>query len=142
MGQLIPAPEAVLHDVAPALGSSLEELHRVRRVRDLAEHEHADLRMRLPELGRNLDAFVRAGRRHADVGHDDVGLVLLHGPAERVQILALLDDVDVVLVLEDPRDALAGQVAVIRDQDADGHGRRSRSRLPDAPSGASPISPL
>ncbi len=98
--------------------------------------------MRLSELGRNPDAFVRAGRGHADVGHDDVGLVLLHGPAERVQILALPDDVDVVLVLEDPCDALAGQVAVIRDQDADGHGRRSRSRLPDAPSGASPISPL
>jgi hypothetical protein len=136
VGQLIPAPEAVLHDVASALRPALEELHRVRRIRDLAEHEHADLRMRLPELGRNLDTFVRAGRGHADVGHHDVGFVLLHGSAERVQILALLDDVDVVLVLEDPRDALAGQVAVIRHQDADGHGSLSRSRMPGAPSGA------
>jgi hypothetical protein len=136
VGQLIPAPEAVLHDIASAVRPSLEELHRVRRIRDLAEHEHADIRMRRPELGRNPDALVRAGRRHADVGHHDVGLVLVHSPAERVQIVALLDDVDVVLVLEDPRDALTGQIAVVCDQDADGHGSLSRSRVPDAPSGA------
>ncbi len=82
--------------------------------------------MRLTKLGRDLDALIRPGRGHADIRHHDIGLELRHRPPERLQVLALVHDLDVVLVFEDPRDALARQIAVVRDQHADGHGRFSR----------------
>jgi len=85
--------------------------------------------MRLTELGRDLNAFIRPGRRHADVRHDHVGLELRHRPPERLQILALVHELDVGLVLEDPRDALACQIAVVCDQHADGHESFSSRRL-------------
>ena len=37
------------------------------------EHDHADARVRLPDLAGGPDALVGAGRRHADVGEHDVG---------------------------------------------------------------------
>jgi hypothetical protein len=92
--------------------------------------------MRLTELGRELDAFIRPGRGHTDVRHHHVGLELRHGPPERLQILALVHELDVGLVFEDPRDALARQIAVVRDQHADGHGRFPRHRLSDDRFGA------
>jgi len=84
--------------------------------------------MRLTELGRDLNAFIRPGRRHADVRHHHVGLQLHHRPPERLQVLALVHELDVGLVLEDPRDALACQIAVVCNQHADGHGRFSSGR--------------
>ncbi len=114
-------PEPVLDDIASALRSLLEELHRVLHVRDLAEHEHADLGKGGTELRRDPDALVRSGRRHADVREHDVRLLLVHGLPKGLHVRALGDDVDVVLVGEDPRDALAGKVAVVSDQHTDRH---------------------
>jgi hypothetical protein len=119
--QLAAVPEPVLDEIAPALGSALEQLHRVLGVRDLAEHEHGDVGAGVPKFRRNPDALVGARRRHANVREHDIRLQLLHRLPERLDVAALAHDLDVILVGEDARDALPGEVAVVCDQNPDRH---------------------
>ena len=64
-----------LQQIAAALGTGLQEPQRVARVGMLAQHDHADMRMLLAELGRDSDPLVVPGRRHADVEYRDIRVV-------------------------------------------------------------------
>jgi hypothetical protein len=119
--QLAAVPEPVLDEIASPLGPPLEELHRVLSVRDLAEHEHGHVGEGAAKLRRDPDALVGAGRRHAYVGEHDIRLLLLHRIPERLGVAALAHDLDVILLGEDARDALPGQIAVVCDQNPDRH---------------------
>jgi hypothetical protein len=119
--ELIAVPKRVLDEIPPPLRSAFEELHRVLRVRDLAEHEHGDLRGGVAELRRDLDAFVGPRRRHADVRQHHIRLLLLHGSPDGRQVVALSHDVDVVRTGEDPGDPLPREIAVVSDQYSDRH---------------------
>jgi len=121
VGQLSAVPKPVLHQIAPPLRPAPEELHRILGVRDLAEHENSDLRAGRTKLRGDPDTLVGTGRRHADIRKHDIRLLLLHRSAQRLEIAALVHDLDVVLAGEDAGDALSGEIAVVCDQNADRH---------------------
>ena len=64
--------DALLEQVAGALGVLLEQAHRVARLEVVREHEHADLGMRAADLLRGDEALVGVRRRHRDVDDRDV----------------------------------------------------------------------
>src|SRR3569833_85328 len=110
-------PDVLLEQVGAAGRAVLEQAQRVMRAHVLADHDHADVRMRLVQCRCSLDALVRVRRRHADVGDDDVRLVLLHCVQERGQVTAVLRDLDLVLALEDLPNPLTDQIRVLGDDD-------------------------
>ena len=121
MRQLTAVPKPVLDEIPSPLRPSPEQLHRVLGIRDLAEHKYGDIREGGAKLRGDPDALVGAGRRHAHVRQHHIRLLLLHRLPERLDVPALADDLDVVLVGEDARDALPGQIAVVCDQNPDRH---------------------
>ena len=70
--ELVDVGDAVLEQVADALGALGEELERVGGLEVLREHEHAGLRVLLADLRRRPQALVGLRRRHADVDDRDV----------------------------------------------------------------------
>jgi len=57
-------------------------------------------------------------------------MMLVHGLPNGVEISDLIDDVDAVPVAEDPRDALASQIAVVCDEYAYRHRTPLIGRMP------------
>jgi hypothetical protein len=57
--------------------------------------------------------------RHADVGQDHVGALGLDGAEQRLEVGARRHDLEVVLRLEEPADAFANEVVVLREHDPD-----------------------
>ena len=106
------------------MGAVLEKGERVLGVGVLAEHHHARIRMLLTQMLGGPDALVGVGGRHADVGEDDVGLLLVDGLQEGVEVLAHGDQVDLRLGLDELPDSLAHEVVVLGEDDADSHDPR------------------
>ena len=67
-----------------------------------------------------LNPLVGSGRRHADVGDDDLGLVFVDGGEQRVMIFGCGDDL-VTLVFEHHSDTFAQDVGVVGQHDPSGH---------------------
>ena len=65
-------------------------------------------------------------RRHPDVGDDDVRALAIDGLEQRVEVPTDRRDLEAGLRVEQPPDALADEVMVFGEHDADGHGRRIR----------------
>ena len=126
-GELAHVGDPVLEQVADALGALGEQLHRVRRLDVLGEDEHADLRIRLADLLRGPEAFVRVRRWHADVDDDDVRRVAAHLQHQVIGGAGLPDDLE-ALVLEQPRDALAQKDGILGEDYP--HGISTRMRVP------------
>ncbi len=120
--ELVDVGDPLLQQVGPPLGPFVEELERVAGLHVLAEDHDADAGVRGPDRLGGADALVGAGRRHPDVGHDDVGLVLGHEGEERIEVFAGADHLDVVVGVEEPGDRLADQIVVFGDDDTDRHG--------------------
>ena len=72
---LVGVGDPLLQQVAAPVGAFVEQRERVGGLGVLAEHDDADFRMRLPQRAGGPDALVGSGRRHADVGEHDVGLL-------------------------------------------------------------------
>ena len=68
-----------------------------------------------------MDALVAVAGRHADVGQDNVRALRLDRAKQRLEVTARRHDLEVLLRLEEPADALANEVAVLREHDPD-HG--------------------
>ena len=107
--------DAFLQQIGASGRAVLEQLERVVRAHVLADDEDPDLGMSLPQSRRRLDAFVRARRRHPDVRDHDVRPVPLDGIQERLEIGAVLQNLDFVLPLERAPDSLADEVGILRD---------------------------
>ena len=121
--------DAVLEEVADALGAVADQVERVALVGVLGEHEDADVRLARADLDRRAQAVVGVVGRHLDVDDRDVGLVRGDLAHEVDGVAGLAGDLE-ARVLEQPDDALAQQGLVLADDDA--HGRTAQSMRPAA----------
>jgi hypothetical protein len=92
----------------------------------VAEDDHADLGVGRPKRGREADPFVGVRRRHADVREDDVGVLQLDDGEQRLEIPSGRDEVDTFRSFESTDDSLAGEIAVLAQDDAEHRGHRRR----------------
>jgi hypothetical protein len=76
--ELLLVVHPLLEQIGPLGGSVSEQRKRVVGLGELAEHDYAHLRVRLAQFLGDLNSLVGAGRRHADVRHDDVRALLFH----------------------------------------------------------------
>ena len=140
--ELLDVRDAVLEQVADAFRAVCEELHRVRRLRVLRQHEDADSRVPLPDLLRRLEAFVRVGRRHPDVHDRHVRRVRAHLEHQLVGVRGLADDLEAG-VGEDAGDAFPEEDGIFGEDYAHGISARilvpspGRLTIPRRPSRAS-----
>ena len=111
--------DALLEEVAGALGALLEQPHREARLDVLREHEHRHVGMALADSLGGDDALVRARRGHADVDDRAVGPLGRDRVHERVDLAYLGDDVE-ARVGQHADDPLAGEHHVLGDDDAHG----------------------
>src|SRR5437764_244913 len=118
--QLAAVMDALLQQIRPAGGASLEERKWIVRVGVLAEHHNANLWMGLAESVCNQDALVVRGWRHADVGDHGVGPLLLHGGKQSRAVLAGPCHLDLRRARENQFYGLAYQVRVFCNNHADG----------------------
>jgi hypothetical protein len=125
--QLALVLEALLEQIGAAVRAGVEERHRVPGLGVLAEHDDSHVGMLLPELRCEADPLVRVRGRHPDVRQNDVRRGALDSGAELVEIARHLHELDVVDVAEDADDALAGEKAVLGDDDANRHERSEPS---------------
>jgi hypothetical protein len=88
----------------------------------LAEHDDADLRARVPQGRGEPDALVGPVGRHADVGHDHVGLFGRDDSLERGKIANGRHDLHVGVMPQQLAEALADEKVVLRQRHADRHG--------------------
>src|SRR4051794_3224388 len=110
---------AVLQQVADAVGAVGEQLHRVVVLGVLREDEHTGVRQLCTDHLRRLETVVLVPRRHPDVDDRYVWLVCAHLAQQVFGIACLADHLDVVLGQE-PHDALAQQHSVFGDDYAHG----------------------
>ena len=130
--ELLDVLHALLQEVGAARAAVLEERERVARRRVLAEHDDADLRMRLAQPLGGLDPLVVVPRRHADVGDDDVRPLRVDRGEQRVEVAAHGGDLEVGLRLEQAPHSFAHEVVVVGQHQPDRHGVEDTT-VPDAP---------
>jgi hypothetical protein len=92
----------------------------------LAEHDDADIGMRLTQPIRRLDPLVGVARRHPDVRDDDLRPLCIYRCQQGVEVAAHGNDLDGGLGVEEPLDTLAHDQVIIREHDPDRHGGRIR----------------
>jgi hypothetical protein len=126
---LVGLAHALLEQVGTAGAAGREELGGVRGLGVLRQHHDAGARARVAEGGGRLDALVVVARRHAYVGDDHVGAVLLDGGQQLRQVGAERDDLEVGLAVEQPADALPHEERVLGDDDSYGHSPNSTDCL-------------
>ena len=119
--ELLELGHPLLEQVAAPLRPLLEQGERVRRLGVLAEHDHADVGVRLAQRVGGADALVGARRRHADVGEHDVGRLLGDRLQQRVVVLAHREHLEPAL-LEEAAHRLPHEVVVLGDDHLQGHG--------------------
>lgn len=90
----------------------------------MAEHDDSEIGTALAELVRRADALVGSRRRHADVGHDDVGPLLLHRLHERAVIGARRDELQIRLGADHPPEAFPHQIVILGKHHPQSHRRR------------------
>ena len=109
--------DAVLEQVADALGALGEQVERVLGLDVLREDEHARAGMPLADLARGPQPLVGVRRRHPDVDDRDVRAVGAHLQHQLLGVARLPDDLE-ARVLEQPRDPLAQEHRVVGQHDA------------------------
>ena len=119
--QLVGIGNALLQEIGPPLRTLIEQRERVAVFGELRQHDHPDRRVLLAQLGRGADAFVRPGRRHPDVGQDDVGCVRLDGIEQRRKVADRRDDLDVVIRRQQGSDSLAHDERILRHDHPNRH---------------------
>ena len=111
--------DAVLEQIAGALGRLGQQLERVGLLDVLGEHEHRSRRALGADPVRRAQALVGVGRRHAHVDHGDVGLVRADLAQQLLGVARLADDLEARLV-QQSRDPLTQQNGVVGDHDTHG----------------------
>ena len=83
--------------------------------------------MRLAQVLGCADALVGARRRHPDVGEHDIRQLRLDGGEQRVEVAAGSNDLDVGARLEQAPRALAHEIVVFGEHDAERHPSKLRT---------------
>ena len=115
-GELVDVGDAVLEQVADALGALGQKIHRVTRLHVLGEDEHACRLVLLTDLLGRPQTLVCLCRRHTDVDDRNVGLVHRDVAQQILGIAGLRDDVESGLQ-EQSRDSLAQKHRVVGEHD-------------------------
>ena len=113
--------DPLLQQVRTPGGAALEQRERVARLGVLAEHHDPDVRVGLTQPLGGTDALVETLRRHPNVGDDDVRALRRDRFEEAVEIGAHRDDLELGLRSEQPSEAFANEVVILREHDADPH---------------------
>ena len=114
--------DAVLEQVADAVGAVADEVERVAVLEELRQDDHADLGLRGADLDGGAQPVVGRVGRHLDVGDDDVGLVRARLAQQIGSVRGDGDDLEAVL-LEGVDDAGADERLVL----AHDHAQRRRA---------------
>jgi hypothetical protein len=117
-------PEVVdpfLQEIGATSGAAFEQGDGIGRFAVLAQHDDADLRMRRPKPIGSLDPLIDPGRRHADVGEHDIGLLVLDRGQQRLEIAAGGHDLDLGVGCEQAPHPLANEIVVVGEHDSDRH---------------------
>ena len=113
----------------------LEQGKRIPGSGILAQHQHCDPLVILPDPGGGLDTLIGAGRRHPDVGNDHVGHLLTDDGKQLRQVGRRPDQLEVVVGRNQAGDALPEEHMVLGQYDADfphSGSDRSAPRPPNA----------
>ncbi len=121
--QLLEILHALLEEVGTPRAAALQEREHVARVRVLAEHDDADLRVRLAQPLGGLNPLVGVARRHADVGDDDVRRSASTAASSESRSPQTAATSRSGSRLEQPPDALTDEVVVLGEHEPDRHGR-------------------
>jgi hypothetical protein len=116
--QVVEFADAGLEQVAQAVRAVAEQLHGVAGVRILGQDDDAGLGMVLPDSLGRFDALGLVTGRHPDVGQDGVGFQLSDRDEQFAGVPDAGQHVDLAGVLEQPPGALADEVVVLGDHDA------------------------
>jgi hypothetical protein len=92
----------------------------------LAEDDDAHVGMRRAQTQCGLDSFVVVSRRHPDVRDDDVRPLRVDRCKERGEVATHGRDLDALRTVEQTAEALADQILVLGEHDADRHRLRIR----------------
>jgi len=84
--------DPLLEQVGTPVRAALEQRECVQRVRELAQHDDAHLRMTVAQLHGDPDSLVRVRRGHSDVGDHYVGLLAVASVPERIGVAYDSDD--------------------------------------------------
>ena len=125
-GQLLEILHPLLEEVSAPSAAPLEQGAREGRVRVLAEHDDANVGVRLAQTLGCLDPFVDVARRHTDVRHDDVRPLRLDRREQRAEVSAHRGDLEVRQRLEQAPKSLPDEVVVLSDDQPYRHERRIR----------------
>ena len=126
--QLVDVGHALFQQIGATACALLEERERVLGLRVLAQDDDAHGGPLRPQALRGAKALVSAGRWHADVRDDHLGVVLLDGSLEIGKIDAARQQLDFFGGLEELPDAFAEQVVILGEHHTDRHGMRIGER--------------
>ena len=119
--ELLDVVHALLQQVCAPLAAPFQERENEARRRVLAEHDDADVRVRLAEPQGGLDALVAIAGRHANVRDDDVGALSVDRGEQGVEVVAHGRDLELLLRLEQTPNALADEVLIFGEHEPDRH---------------------
>ena len=120
-GQLVALGDPVLQQVGHPRGPLGQQGHRICRVVELGQDDHAGPGVSPADLGRRLDPLPGEVGRHPDVGHDHLGDRLGRPGHQLVTIGGLADDLQITGELDQRLDPLPDQEVVVGQVDGDGH---------------------
>jgi hypothetical protein len=96
--EVVDVRNAVLEEVADALGALRQELHRVAGLDVLREDEHGGVGVLLADLLRRDEPLVGVRGRHADVDDRDVGVVGADLQQQLLGVAGLADDLEAAVL--------------------------------------------
>ena len=120
--ELVDVLHPLLEEVGATRATAVEEREGIARIRVLAEHDDADVRVRLAQPLGSLDPLVGIPGRHPDVGDDDVRPLRVDRVEKGIEIVADGGDLDVGHRLEQTLHAFADEVVIVRQHDPNRHG--------------------
>src|SRR5262249_49939762 len=113
--------DALLEQVTATIRAGLEKFRGKCGIDVVAEHDDTDLRVARPELGSQPDALIRLVGRHSYVREHHVRSGLVNGRAERFEIAATGDDLDLGLLFEESENPCPRDLAVLAHHYPDAH---------------------
>ena len=126
--ELLDVGDALLEQVPAPRAAAGDEREGALGIRVLREDDDPEVGVGPPEALGRADALVGVGRRHPDVGEDDVGRARLDGVEQLTEVPRLDHLPDGRVLGQQGDEALPEQHAVLGEDDPHpGHGRNGRS---------------
>ncbi len=128
--QLVAVADAILEEIRVARRAVAQQRDRVLGLVVLRQHHHTGAGMLEPHDARRLDAFALEARRHADVGHQYIGLGVVGALQDAVVVLRHADHLEVGLQREQRPHTFADEQRVVGEEYRDPRFGHAPIRLP------------